>query len=260
MAIERIVPGTKEWEAFYANHILRYQFASQILNGSTTKSLLDAACGVGYGSEYLSKQPGIEKVVAIDRSAEALKIAAAHFNSAKINFLQDDCHTLEAAEKYGLYDAVVSFETLEHLPRPADFLSSCFANIKSNGKIIISTPNKSVSSPEELNWEYHEKEYSATEFFEVLSQAGFKNIQLYGQQYNLKGKIKNEVRGDLNKLFSNPFVRAGRWLQGRLKGHTNTPILKETIDDFEIVRYNEPADCERLGINGPFVLIAVAEK
>lgn len=260
MAIERIVPGTKEWEAFYANHILRYQFASQVLKDITVNCLLDAACGVGYGADHLCRQTGIKKVVAIDRSTEALKIAGANFNSPKIIFLQDDCHTLEAAAKYGQYDAVVSFETLEHLPKPVDFLSSCFTNIKSNGKIIISTPNKSVSSPEVLNWEYHEKEYLATEFFDVLSQAGFKNIQLYGQQYNIKGKIKNEVRGDLNRLFSNPFVRAGQWLQAKLKGHKNIPVLKETIDDFEIVKYNEPADCELLGINGPFVLIAVAEK
>ena len=28
MAIERIVPGTNEWDAFYENHINRYQFAS----------------------------------------------------------------------------------------------------------------------------------------------------------------------------------------------------------------------------------------
>ncbi len=35
MAIERIVPGTKEWDAFYANHILRYQFASQVLKDIT---------------------------------------------------------------------------------------------------------------------------------------------------------------------------------------------------------------------------------
>ena len=260
MAIERIVPGTIEWDAFYANHILRYQFAVDIIDRTTVNCLLDAACGVGYGSEYLAKQPGVKKIVAIDRSQEALKVADTHFKDSKISYLQDDCHTLAAASKHGLFDVIVSFETLEHLPKPTDFLLSCFNNLKLEGKIIISTPNKSVSSPKHLNWEYHETEYTATEFYHLLQTTGFKNIKLYGQQLNLKGKIKTEIRGDLNRLFSNPFIRAGIWLQSKIKGHKQHPILKESIDDFEILAFDSPADCEFKGIEGPFVLLAVAVK
>lgn len=260
MAIERIVPGTKEWDAFYANHILRYQFAATILRDDSINTLLDAACGVGYGSAFLANQTSAKHIVAVDRSADALKVAEANFSSAKIKFLEDDCHTLQAASAYGLFDTVVSFETFEHLPKPMDFLSACFNNLKPSGKIIISTPNKSVSSPEQLNWEYHEKEYTASELYDCLQKAGYKNIQLFGQQFNLKGKIKNEVRGELNSLFSNPFVRAGVWLQAKLKGYKPKAVLKETIDDFEIVSYQNPGDCESKGTDGPFVLIAVAVK
>ena len=260
MSIERIVPGTVEWEAFYANHILRYHFALQVLKDSKIHCLLDAACGVGYGSNFLAKHPAIEKVVGIDKSNDALKIAETNFNAANILYLQDDCHTLQSASQYGLYDAIVSFETLEHLPKPTDFLAACFNNLKTAGKIIISTPNKSVSSPQQLTWEYHEKEYTAIEFYNLIQTTGFKNIQLYGQQFNLKGQIKNEVRGELNKVFSNPFVRTGIWLQARLKGHKYGPVLKEAVDDFEILKYEKPEDCVLKETDGPFVLLAVAEK
>lgn len=260
MAIERIVPGTKEWEAFYANHILRYQFAANILKNDKAVSLLDAACGVGYGSAYLAKQIDASTIVAIDRSADALEVAHANFSSPAIKFLADDCQTLQAASAYGAFDAVVSFETFEHLPKPMDFLAACYNNLKPSGKIIISTPNKSVSSPQQLNWEYHEKEYTASELYTCLEEAGYKNIRVYGQEFTMKGKIKNEIRGDLNRLFSNPFVRAGLWLQAKLKGYKPMPVLKETIDDFEIVSYECPADCEAKGTDGPFVLIATAFK
>lgn len=260
MAIERIIPGTKEWEAFYANHILRYQFAANILKGDSIEILLDAACGAGYGSAFLVKQTNIKNVIAVDKSAEALKIATANYSSNGIKFIEDDCHTLQAASAYGLFDVVVSFETFEHLPEPMDFLTASFKNLKAAGKLIISTPNKSVSSPEQLNWEYHEKEYTASELYDCLQKAGYRNIQLYGQQFNLKGRIKNEVRGELNRLFSNPFVRVATWLQAVLKGYKPKPVLKETIDDFEIVPYNDAADCESRGLDGPFVLIAVAVK
>jgi len=260
MAIERIVPGTIEWEAFYANHIVRYQFAAQTLSNAAVNNVLDAACGVGYGAHYLAGQSFIKNVIAVDRSREALAQAGKNFSSNNISFLEDDCHTLDAAATKAPYDAVVSFETLEHLPRPVDFLNSCYKNLKPGGTIIISTPNKTVSSPEQLNWEFHEKEYTASELFELMTAAGFTNIRLYGQQFNLKGRIKNEVRGDLNRILSNPFVRAGRWIQQKLRRYKYEPPLKETTDDFEIVQYGKAVDCELKGTDGPFVLIAVAVK
>ena len=260
MAIERIIPNTREWEAFYANHIMRYQFAEKCLDKDVLL-ILDAACGAGYGSHYLSGKLTASSFVAIDRSAEALSIAKSTFRADNITYLEDDCHTLDAATQYAPYDAIVSFETLEHLPRPTDFLKKCLHNLKTGGNIIVSTPNQLVSSPDNiLNWKYHEKEYTAFEFYNLLHEVGFINIQLYGQQFNLKGKIKNEMRADLNRLGSNPFIRFGTWIQKILRGRNFGPMLKETIDDFEIVSYKQPEDCDSLGLAGPFVLIAVAEK
>lgn len=259
MAIERIIPNTKEWEAFYANHIMRYQFAEKCLDKDGLQ-ILDAACGAGYGSHYLSGKLTASSFVAIDRSAKALGIAKSTFQADNITYLEDDCHTLGAAQTAGPYDVVISFETLEHLTRPTDFLKNCLRNLKSDGRLIISTPNKMVTSPELLNWEFHEKEFTAAEFLNLLQQEGFVNIKLFGQQFNLKGKIKNEIRADLNRLSSNPLVRLGRWIQLKLRGHDFVPVLKETIDDFEIVSYQQPEDCDSLGLAGPFVLIAVAEK
>ncbi|MEN9571254.1 MAG: hypothetical protein RL172_2485 [Bacteroidota bacterium] len=259
MAIERIVPGSVEWEAYYANHIFRYQFAATVLKDAAIKNLLDAACGVGYGAHYLATHLPAVQVTAIDRSADALKKANQYFTNQHTRFLADDCHTLAAASSYGPYHAVVSFETLEHLPQPAAFLNSCFSNLHPGGQLIVSTPNKSVSSPTELNWAYHEKEYTAAELMALLLAAGFNNICLYGQQFTAKGQLKNEIRADLNRLHSNPFIRIGKWIQ-RLKGHPPQPVLKETLDDFELVTFNDAAACDAKGINGPFVLIAVCSK
>jgi hypothetical protein len=117
-----------------------------------------------------------------------------------------------------------------------------------------------VSSPTELNWEFHEKEYTATELYNILQQAGFINIKLWGQQFNIKGKIKNEVRADLNKLWSNPFARFGRWIQTLLRGRKFDAVLKESVDDFEIIPFKDATESDNLGLNGPFVLLAIAQK
>ena len=260
MAIERIVPGTKEWDAYYANHIIRYQFAVNQLQSKSGLNILDAACGVGYGSRFLADNLQGASITAVDRSRDALVIANKQFATANIRFVEDDCHTLQAAAAFSGFDAIVSFETLEHLPQPTHFLNSCFKNLKTGGQLIVSTPNQLVSSPEELNWEYHEKEYTAAEFYGLLKESGFVNIRLFGQQFTMKGKIKNEIRADLNRIGSNPLVRLGSWIQKKIKGHQFAPMLKETIDDFEIVAFKNTEACDRLALQGPFVLIAIAEK
>lgn len=257
MAIERIIPGTVEWEMYYANHRQRYQFACEFMKPFQNLNILDAACGVGYGTFDLAAQVAASKVIGIDRSDEALSIANKIFSGDKIRFLKDNCHTLAAASEFGPFDMVVSFETLEHLPEPEQFLKSCHCNLKPGGMLIISTPNKSVSSPDTLDWQYHEREYMAAELVAMLSKAGFNQTRLYGQKYSRYGELKRELRGEFNKICSNPFVRAGIWLQKKLRGHKPQPILVETTDDLEIVEFSDAASCDALGKTGPFVLLAV---
>lgn len=260
MAIERIVPGTIEWEAFYANHICRYQFAKEQIEKIHATTILDAACGVGYGSFFLGADDRL-KITAVDRSKEALSIAAKNFTRSNIQFLEDDCHTLAKASAIGSFDCIVSFETLEHLPQPDLFIKSCFQNLNKGGKLIISTPNQLVSSPAgKLDWEYHEKEYAPEELIKLLSDAGFSSIGLFGQQMTSIGKLRDQMRAELNKINSNPFVRVGRKVQEILKGRKFSAVLPEQAEDFEIKPYAHSEEINNAGTKGPFVLIAVCEK
>ncbi|RTL57197.1 MAG: class I SAM-dependent methyltransferase [Sphingobacteriales bacterium] len=260
MAIERIVPGTIEWDSFYANHINRYLFARDVIIKHDANLVLDAACGVGYGSYFLSELPS-RQITAIDRSKKALNIAKSQFQRENIFFLEDDCHTLMAASANGPYDAIVSFETLEHLPDPGAFITACFNNLKQGGQLIISTPNKLVSSPDgKLAWEYHEKEYSFEEFYSILSDHGFTGIQMFGQQFTGIGRLRERVRNELFIIHSNPFMRMGRLIQRLLRGHRVTALLPEQAEDFEIKQYDNAAQLNQLGKTGPFVLLAVCTK
>lgn len=257
MAIERIVPGTIEWEAWYANHISRYQFAADTLKEKNVKILLDAACGVGYGSEFLSGQLENSKIFGIDRSLEALAVAKKDFQNDRVEFLQDDCQTLEHVESAGPFDAIVSFETLEHLPKPAAFLSACRRNLKEDGCFIVSTPNQPVTSPEGLNWEFHEKEYTTGELTSLLRENGFSSIEIYGQQYTPIGKLRRDIRREFNRVHSNPLARIGSLIQRVVRGVKFPAILPEQPEDIEIVHYPGEEAIDAKGKDGPFVLIAV---
>ncbi len=260
MSIERIVPGTIEWESFYANHICRYEFAKNQLDSSIKHNILDAACGVGYGSAFLAEN-NLLKIVAMDKSKEALEIARKQFQKENILFMEDDCNTLQTVSVYAPFDVIVSFETIEHLPDSKKFLLNAFSLLKAGGKLIISSPNQQVSSPEgNLTWDFHEKEYDAIEFCDLLTQSGFSKVSLFGQHLSSIGKLRDQFRAELNKLNSNPFIRIGKKCQQLFRGHKFAGILPEQAEDFEIIEYNVQEDIIKMGKKGPFVLLAVCTK
>lgn len=231
MGFERIVPGTREWDAYHGNHLARYAFAVEALRDLKPTTILDAACGVGYGAKCLAESLGAA-IVAADRSEEALAVARSQFAHPGVRFIGDDCHSLEAAAKHGPFDAVVSMETFEHLPRPMDFLAAVRRVLKRGGRFIVSTPNAEVFV-NAGHWEFHEKEYTAAEFDSMLRNAGFQQVSLLGQRLTDRGRDRAEMRAELSQLALNPFMRLGRFLQRTLRGrHANGVILPERPEDF----------------------------
>ena len=259
MAIERLVPGTPEWDLYFANHHQRYAFAADLLRAERVSAVLDAACGVGYGSRFLGETGA--QVVGVDRDAGALAIARSKFAHANVKFLEDDCQQLANVGSTP-FDAIVSFETLEHLPQPSRFLDRCYAVLKPSGLLVISTPNGYLrEGSAKKQWEYHEKEYSAHELVSLLQAAGFCDVRLWGQDYTAIGRLRDQVRAELNRIHSNPLFRVGRLLQRVLRGYpAQWAVLPESLDNFAITPIACDQDVDGLGKQGPFVLLAMARK
>jgi SAM-dependent methyltransferase len=258
MAFERIVPGTPEWTASYANHIQRYSFAADILARERVSKILDVACGVGYGAHFLASR-GISEIAALDNDSSALDSARKHFAHPAIRYVQDDCQTLRRAKELGPFDAIVSLETIEHLKRPADFLSACRESLRDSGLIIMSTPNARVHG-DGVKWEFHEQEFTAPEFESLLVSAGYREISFFEQRKTVFGRFRDDTRAELNLLRTNPFFRLGRLLQ-RLRHPSYErlpPPLAERAEDFEITRIDSTQICDAEGAAGPFVIIATA--
>jgi SAM-dependent methyltransferase len=256
---ERIEPGTVPWATYYGNHIARYQFAAGVLGARRVSGrVLDAACGAGYGSHHLATTLGCD-VTGVDRDDRALAIAAGRFAHPRVLFRRDDCHTLAAAAEDGPFAAVVSFETLEHLPDPAAFLRASRRLLAPRGVLVCSTPNANVTSPAgTVGWEFHEREFKASELAALVGAAGFGDVALFGQQLTPMGRLRDELRSELNTLRSNPFDRLGAWVQRRVRGRSIEAPLPERAGDFEFVPRESPASIDALGIDGPFVIVAVA--
>jgi 2-polyprenyl-3-methyl-5-hydroxy-6-metoxy-1,4-benzoquinol methylase len=97
-------------------HLARYEFATRFCEG---KTVADIACGTGYGSEILRR------------------VAKEVHGFDKENLCGNRLIDLEKERWDGNYDAIVSFETIEHLANPAFFLENAKLTTK---VLVVSTP------------------------------------------------------------------------------------------------------------------------
>lgn len=63
--------------------IERYMYVRQFVYGN----VLDIACGVGYGSYLMSKNPDVVKITAVDKSEKAIANARESFQKNNIEFI-----------------------------------------------------------------------------------------------------------------------------------------------------------------------------
>lgn len=153
-----------------ADHRERYAFACTIAEGV----VLDAACGVGYGSKMLMDAG--HRVVGVDVEADALLHAVEHFTGP--DYLCADLQNMELPP----CDTVVSFETVEHLKHPEWFLRAA----RAIGKLlIVSTPNQEHYPFDPVRFagdKYpHQRHYTPAEFDILLEGCGWTVVDRFCQ-------------------------------------------------------------------------------
>lgn len=155
--------GTK-LEDFSNDHINRYNFAKYFVKASDV--VLDAACGVGYGSYLLAERA--LRVDAIDYDDEAVKYAKEHWQTDNIRYIRGDLLDENAYPKGQRYHVIVSFETIEHLKDDNVFLKLISERLLTNGIFFVSAPNANILKVEDNPW--HERHYTPEEFCSLSSK------------------------------------------------------------------------------------------
>jgi len=132
---ERFVPGVAGEIAH--EHWHRYAFARRFVAGL---SVLDVACGEGYGSALLAD--GAASVIGVDIAEGAIAHASgAYAGRANLRFVLGSASSLPVAD--GAVDVVVSFETIEHLPQAdqSRMVTEIGRVLRPDGILILSAPN-----------------------------------------------------------------------------------------------------------------------
>lgn len=177
---EQFVPGISS-QRLADEHLARYAFVKKFVFG---KDVLDIACGTGYGSNELGSVA--RGVWGVDVSISCIEYACTHFIRDNLTYICAD--GTGNCFQPNTFDVICSFETIEHLDERdrRRFVRNLASWLRPNGKLILSTPNKKITSPwskKPLN-PYHVIEFSRSglekelenEFF-VLERLGQRMVK-----------------------------------------------------------------------------------
>jgi ubiquinone/menaquinone biosynthesis C-methylase UbiE len=80
----------------------------------------------------------------------------------------------------GFFEVATSIEVIEHLPDPERYLAELRRVLDPDGLLVLSTPNKRISSPTPGSlWPHHVREFHLHELHDLLA-AHFSRVEMWG--------------------------------------------------------------------------------
>ena len=205
-AVERIDPA-ETLALELALHVSRYRFVAPLVAG---RCVLDAGCGVGYGSaEFTSEPPA--RYLAVDRSVAAIRVARRQYAAPGRRFMVGDVTALPFDDRQ--FDVVLSFEVVEHLDQVDRYLAELRRVLRPGGTCVVSTPNKrwfSDGLPAPRN-PYHVREYYPAEFARLLG-VHFPDVTLMGQHNGARARVVREADDTYGRFLDRMGLRRFRQL------------------------------------------------
>lgn len=164
----------------FARILTPYVFTRQIVRA---RNVLDVGCGSGHGT-WLFITNGAERVAAFDiDEANIRRISQFGGFSQNNGALVMDAQRL--AFKDHSFQLATCFEVIEHVPRPDMLLSELRRVLKTDGILLVTTPNRAVRLlPYQRPWNpEHLREYTLTGFRRSLERhfCSFAILGIYGR-------------------------------------------------------------------------------
>jgi len=160
---ERSVPGSPSWPFNRGRFMSRYNLACGMARG---KSVLDVACGVGYGSHLLATDGGAESVLGLDINDTVVEHARAYYQTPNLRFEVRNGEDVSALGR-GSFDLVVSMGTLEHVRNPGAFAAAVNHVLTDGGIWLVTMLNPSAHEGTDP---YHSQEWDIEAFHDFLKR------------------------------------------------------------------------------------------
>ena len=227
-----LVPYLQRKDRNATHHLTHYYWAIAVLEDHPNiNSVLDIACGSGYGSFMIASHFPHIQVVGADYDQTALRYAKKHFSLPNLAFAFGDVALWDKTIGPRIFDCIISYETIEHVSHREIMMENVVYHLSNNGCFLMTTPcgwDENLLRP---RWPMHKIEYSSASLYDFMRRyfsviirpdeerlSGespfphrhlFESLHAYGIEYNLKMnpaicyqpiKFKNPYRKSTNSL------------------------------------------------------------
>ena len=166
-----------ELKGIRGDHQNRYKFACGILKEKKPNTVLDLACGIGYGAKMLADEIGCP-VTAVDIDKGAIDYAHSNYQSELVSYVCADARDVSFFQEFA---AIVSFETIEHVAFDRELLRKFYQMLSPGGTFICSTPNQNIMPFDKDKFKFHIKHYTVNEISQLAINCGFRILETYTQ-------------------------------------------------------------------------------
>ena len=227
----------------FQRSVLAYHSAAKIVKGD----ILEIGTGSGYGVEILA--PKATRYISIDK-----KLPKSILQLDNVEYYDMTVPPIEFEN--GSFDAVVSFQVIEHIDEDLEFVREVARVLRPGGIFVISTPNAPMSLTRNP---WHVREYNADELRNIL-ECYFSKVNAYGVVGNEKvmdyyrknsQSVRKITRYDIldlqhrlpRKLLQIPYDILNR-LNRRFLYKKNSALTDSiTMEDYSIASYKEGMEC-----------------
>jgi SAM-dependent methyltransferase len=157
----------------YQFHV--YEFAKKVFLNSNLSSVLDIGCGPAVKMKLFFSD--VAKELAIIDQPLTEKVAKGNLPQANFYGANLEDSSFSMGKKF---DLVICSDVIEHLVNPDSLLDIIKNHVKSEGMIVLSTPDRDLrrglgnkQSPNKQ----HVREWNAAEFKKYLEYSGFKIME-----------------------------------------------------------------------------------
>lgn len=223
------------------------RFVGKCLDIKKDDVILDAGCGVGGTSIYLTQKYKV-KVRGITLSDVQIKIARKNASKTGVSHLVEFSYQdfTETNFEDNSFTKIFGIESICHANNKLDFLKEAFRLLKSEGKIVVVDAfliKKVMGEKERKAYEnflmgWTVPNLSSKEGFEKdLKEAGFKNINFYDKSKHVK---KSSKRMYLLSVVAYPItwsLSKIRLIPQNVHGNTIACYNQKKVVDYNLVTY-----------------------
>jgi 2-polyprenyl-3-methyl-5-hydroxy-6-metoxy-1,4-benzoquinol methylase len=150
------------------HHLIRYHWALAVLADLEPRTLLDVACGAGYGAYAIARQFPRTQVLGVDYDSDAVEHARAAYDLPNLRFQVGDLTRWDETIGPEKLDCVITFDTLEHIAHREIMMESLVRHLAPGGSVLLSTPCCNPANILVPDWEHHRIEYAPGSLYDFL--------------------------------------------------------------------------------------------